>query len=243
MMRLYLYIFWLFYLLLCFALNTGAGTFRDDFENKDDFLADKRLRVGGVWGEDVGGYVWENGSIKGTAAVNLGFFQALITGDHSWTDYTVECKVMPLQILEGSIRSWIGLVLRRPCIDCDPGYYFILNGNSMAAIDSQNGILDSFPFDFKMDTWYFLKGVANGKHLEFYINDELVVELKSDINSKGKVGVIVFNSIALFDDFIMTGPEVIDGGHWNPEAHPDPKFVESIGKLAMNWGKIKRYSQ
>jgi len=46
--------------------------------------------------------------------------------------------------------------------------------------------------------------------------------------------------MALFDDFIMTGPEVKDGGHWNSKVHPESKSVEPDNMLAVKLGEIRR---
>jgi len=35
----------------------------------------------------------------------------------------------------------------------------------------------------------------------------------------------------------MTGPELKDGGHWNPKAHFTP--VDLQGMLAVTWAKVK----
>ena len=43
---------------------------------------------------------------------------------------------------------------------------------------------------------------------------------------------------ALFDDFVMTGPEVKDGGHWDPKAHRQIA-VDAKDKLSVTWGYIK----
>ena len=53
------------------------------------------------------------------------------------------------------------------------------------------------------------------------------------VNSRSNCGGAVE---ALYDDFVMTGPEVKDGGHWNPKAHG--QAVEPQRKLAATWGNI-----
>jgi hypothetical protein len=138
----------------------------------------------------------------------------------------------------------MGLVLRRPCIDCRPGYFFFL-GNNMVAIIPQGGIipLKSAPFQTKKDVWYALKAVAQSESLEFYVDNKLVIEAKDDVFPAGKAGFVVQTIAgkqveALFDDFIMTGPEVEDGGHWDPKAH-DQIVVDAKDKLSVTWGNIK----
>jgi hypothetical protein len=101
----------------------------------------------------------------------------------------------------------------------------------------------SVPFQTKLNTWYALKAVAKGKQLEFYIDGKLVAEGKNNEFPAGKAGFVVQTMgvqpvEALYDDFVMTGPEVKDGGHWNPKAHG--QAVELQSKLATTWGEIKR---
>ena len=64
--------------------------------------------------------------------------------------------------------------------------------------------------------------------------DELMAKAKDSTRLSGKAGFIIDDGVALFDDFVMTGPEVKDGGHWNPKAHAQP--VEPKDKLA-EWCK------
>lgn len=224
-------------ILLVFGLVFPAisGTFRDDFENEKDFLGDKKLREGGIWGEDITFYTWEKGSIKGSDPQGLGLL--LIAGDYDYRDYTVECKVKPLKI-----GILIGLALRRPCIDCPTAYLFGFWTGNLAAIFNNFGgaILDSSPFEIKEGTWYLLKAVAKGEQLEFYVNNKLMAKAKDNIHPTGKAGFVVWNdSEALFDDFIMTGLEVKSGGHWNPKAH-EQKSAEPQNKLTTVWSHIKR---
>jgi hypothetical protein len=227
---------------LVFTPYIIAGTFRDDFENENDFLKDKQLREGGVWGEDVDFFTWENGAIKG---LNRGAgwpSLLLITGDYGWKDYTVECRAKAIII---DNEAFMGLVLRRPCIDCDPYYAFSLAADKafIHPADNKWDPLMSVPFQTKLNTWYALKAVAKGEQLEFYIDGKLVAEGKNNEFAAGKAGFQV-SSIGgavetLYDDFVMTGPEVKDGGHWNPKVHSQ-QSVEPQSKLATTWGNIKR---
>jgi len=211
-----------------------AGTFRDDFENEQDFLKDKQLREGGVWGEDISRFVWEDGTIKGTPSGQT--FWLLITGNYGWEDYTVECKVKPLEEL-----GEMGLVVRRTCIDCNPCYTMALDfsPSQMAIAKDFGSILSEAPFSPEVDRWYSLKAVAEGKHLDFYLDGELVVEAEDAVYPKGKAGIYIHQTTALFDDFVMTGTEVEDGGHWDPAKHPEEKAVKPKGNLVTTWGILK----
>ncbi len=211
-------------LCLVSAAPAFAGTFRDDFENEQDFVKDKQM---GVWGEDVGQYTWEEGAIKGTPK-DQEFSWLLITGDYGWEDYIVECKIKLL----GNQGS-AGVVARRPCINCNPGYAFDLDPSAdQVAIYQEANVLGSSPFTPEVDRWYSLKAVVEGMHLKFYVDGELLVEAEDTTHPEGKGGFYVSKITALFDDFVMTGPEVEDGGHW--------EAVMPSGKLAATWGTLKQ---
>ena len=226
-----------------------AGTFRDDFENEKDFLSDNKFREGGVWGEDIKFYKWEKGTIRGIPKPAMMVF--LITGDYGWKDYIVECKAKLIKD-----DCVVGLVLRHSCIDCNLGYAFCLEGNFFGG--NQASIvplwiplwtpLRSVGFTASKDVWYTLKAVAQGERFEFYIDNKLFVEAEDFKDSPcpaGKAGFLfsgfglVEEGEALFDDFVMTGPEVKDGGHWDPKAHLQSKSVSLFDKLATSWGDIK----
>ena len=62
------------------------------------------------------------------------------------------------------------------------------------------------------------------------------------INLFRLVGLFLFtirNIHVHFDDFIISGDDVEDGGSWDPAKHPGEKAVEPKSKLATAWGKIK----
>ncbi len=224
-------------LMLGLVVAADAGTWRDDFEEEQDFLNDKRQREGGVWGEDIHAYTWEDRAIKGTNQGN-NFFLSLITGDYAWSDYTVECRVKVLKIEMNAGFIWIGLMLRRPCIDCNPAYYFIFTSQSQVSVQRQGGVLGTEPFDLELERWYQFRATVEDEWIAFYIDDELILDAKDATHRAGKAGVLVWHGVALFDDFVMSGPEVTDGGHWNPQVHPD-LGVKPTGKLTTTWAHLK----
>jgi len=96
------------------------------------------------------------------------------------------------------------------------------------------------PFALSNDIWYEIEIVAKGNHLEAYIDGEPVVKVEDDTISSGKVDFVVGITHAHFDDLIISGDDVEDGGSWGPAKHPEEKAVEPKGKLAATWGEIKR---
>jgi hypothetical protein len=120
-------------------------------------------------------------------------------GDYGWKDYTVECKTKLITDI-GSMGY--GIVLRRPCFDCTPCFVFALDTKFNRAFIGTPSlrIIGSVPFQPRKDVWYTLKAVAQGEQLEFYVDNNLVIETKDNAFPAGKTGFEVIN----FDGFSMT---------------------------------------
>jgi hypothetical protein len=90
------------------------------------------------------------------------------------------------------------------------------------------------PFALSKDIWYELKIIVKGDNFEFYIDGEPAGEFKDNSIPSGKVGLVVKNAHVHFDDLIISGDDVKDGGSWDPAKHPEEKekAVTSKSKLA-----------
>ena len=205
-------------ILFLLVVSTWAGTYQDDFEVEQNFLDDKQ---NGVWKLDVNSFTWEDGAIRG-----IGNFNLLMFGLVDWTNYTLEVKVKPLTNSRGAmgIRHNNG-----------PHYVYWLDEsvNKAGITKSDFTLLIEESVNVEPDTWYSLKGVAEDDNLEFYVNGELIMEVKDTSYSKGRAGICVVSGTVFFDDFILTGPDVPDGGHGTVA-------VEPKAKLATTWAKIKQ---
>jgi hypothetical protein len=89
------------------------------------------------------------------------------------------------------------------------------------------------------DIWYQLKVIAKGDNFKLYIDEKTVGEFTDNSIPSGEVGLPVSNTHVHFDDIIITGDDVEDGGSWDPAKHPEEKAVEPKSKLATAWAKIK----
>ena len=85
------------------------------------------------------------------------------------------------------------------------------------------------------DHWYTLKAIAQGSSTEFYLDDEFVGKFGYAALRSGSVGLVVSNALAHFDDFVVTGPDIPDGGPNGVSFSVEPK-----DKLATRWGSIKQ---
>jgi hypothetical protein len=217
------------------AMPVLAGTWRDDFENEQDYINDLQ---NGIWIEEFNNreietIKWENGAIKVDMTPNGG---GLSTGDSTGKDYTVECKVKQLK----SNYDGSGILLRHT-VNNLPAYFFGIKDRQ----PKEAGIylnflspLNTFPFDYELDKWYSLKATIKGNQLEFYIDGKLMAKAEHDDHLAGWVGFGSFGT-AIFDDFVTTGPDVKDGGHWNSKAHTPLTAIKTQNKLVATWGKIK----
>ena len=154
-----------------------------------------------------------------------------------WEDYSVVCKAKLVEKLgEGSC---FGIFFRAsPFGEAQSDYLVYVDFDTRKVIfgeTSQNNprkILEvPLPFDISKDTWYKLEVIAEGEHFEFYINDELIGSFDDDSYPSGGIQLGVTNTHVHFDDVVITGPEIPDGG---------PGFaVTPQSKLATMWGEIK----
>ncbi|MBC8233223.1 hypothetical protein H8E77_27055 [bacterium] len=210
--------------LMLLVASAWAGTFRDNFTNEKDFLEDM---ANGVW-LGGGSYTWENGALRSRLPGDLS--NLLITGDVDWEDYAVECRAKITRL-----PGVVGLVLRAPG---PVGKCYIFGLEESAAFLWADYIpVAEEPFERKRNTWYTLKAVAEGNRLKFYVDGRLMIQKEDNTHPKGCVAIILMPygkpTEALFDDFMMTGSQVPNGGH--------PAFaVEPQNKLATTWATVKK---
>ena len=210
-----------------FASSVYAGTWRDDFEdgNLDD------------WEGPDGCWKVENGECSGEYFnVPIGSNEIWI-GDTKWKDYTIRCRMKFL-----ALSGFVGISFRITGLNEDR-YGFQINAvypcqacnNTVwgwKVFQGAGATLSEIPLPFNLskDIWYDLKIIVEGDSFKFYIDEKLVNEFVDKSISSGKVGFYVGNEHAHFDDLIVSGGNVNDGGNWD---------VEPKGKLATAWGKIK----
>jgi len=207
-----------------------AGTWGDDFE-KDFFVGWDGLD--NCWAVEKGecsGEYWN-------APKDMAEF--IWTGNIGWKDYTVMCKMKFAETPSG----FAGISFR----DTNVGrYMFFINADADTA-DGWKELPQSvtslseipLPFNLSKDVWYELKVIVKGDNFEFYIGGKPAGEFTDNSFPSGRVGLCVRNTHAHFDDLIISGDDVEDGGSWDPAKHPVEKAVESKGKLAKVWGEIK----
>jgi hypothetical protein len=213
------------------AVPSLAGTWRDDFEDGN---------LDGWEGLPDPCWTVEDGECSGEFFADP-TFTAIRIGDAGWKDYTVKCKMKFVGIDKKPPRTGAGISFRNSGMDW-ARYGFLINPNSDTAVGWEVVTVHSeipLPFTLSKDTWYELKIIVEGEHFEFYIDGKPAGEFEDNSRPSGKVGLFVRNVHAHFDDLIISGDDVEDGGSWDAAKHPEEKAVEPKGKLATSWGKLK----
>lgn len=153
-----------------------------------------------------------------------------VIGDMTWTDCTITCKAT---LLEGSADN-IGFVWRLEAnnlfyvvsirMDQRVGYCGNVNGAWMNGGSPINPV----PFETEVGREYELRLTVEGNRFQFFIDDEDMGEWEDDQFETGMIGLRVWSAIMAIDDFEVNGPGI------------PATAVDSQGKLASAWGKIKQ---
>jgi hypothetical protein len=206
-----------------------AGTWIDDFEDGN---------LHGWKGVDVN-WVVEHGECSGQWANALaGWAECIecgIENSASLRDYGIVCRAKLVEKLAG-VSPHFGIRFRMGPGDGRGDYEAYID------LEEEEGVFCiapfqkmsevRLPFDIVEETWYKLEVIAEGDHFEFFIDDEQIGSFDNASRPSGSVGLEVANAHVHFDDVVITGPEIPDGG---------PGFaVASQSKLATMWGSVKR---
>ncbi|MXV84053.1 hypothetical protein F4X88_08235 [Candidatus Poribacteria bacterium] len=206
-----------------------AGTWRDDFEDKDTrewkiFNIDRQVEKWWV----------SNGEAVGEIFLP-GFMSLWITGELTWKNYSFSCRAKLVE--DKNEPPSIGLTLHDRGEE-DTRYLFFIDyvfGNARivkALPDDWSSVI--FAFDAQIDTWYELTAaVHEDGTLEFKVNDEVFSIIDDDPLKGGQAGLVIADGQAHFDDVEITGPNIKNGGPGR--ARP----VNPKTKLATTWGQLK----
>ena len=246
-------------LMMCFALNMVssfpalAGTWSDGFERKE---------VDEGWENGCDRHPtlkMDNGKLSMEIHHHLiGYLRVI--GSNEWKNYTVRVKVKIMEIFgpfvdgglmiyESGFSNWV-----RPHYY----YFFIADNWELKEAQKVGGVPQPgtppegegalvFPFINncrkckakvfrpKLDHWYTLTAIAGRGYAEFYVDDELVGRFDYGELKSGSVGLVVSNALVYFDDFVVTGEDIPDGGPGGVSFLVEPK-----NKLVTRWGTIKQ---
>ena len=235
----------LIFVILTFVLSSLAiaGTWIDDFNDGD--LAGWRMLVC-FWRDrivvlDEGNWFFENGAIVG-GDDNQGKRYDLYTGDMSWTDYIVEVSVKLSKRLEDCpdyTGVWLGAREQEGEGKIGLNLYAVGIWRVSTALRGGFKYINGFDFNDQVlalsseaDRWYRLKINVEKDLITGFVDDIKVYELRDGTFTSGAVSIAVSGMKAIFDDLIVTGPNIPDGGPGH-SVNPSRSSVTT-------WANIKR---
>lgn len=209
---------------LMISLPAQAGTFRDDFEDGNLDGWGEILNLGGGISE----WKVEDGVLTCRRPSDPSTF--LLFGEKEWKNYSIEFDAKMVQKL--SNYHAIGMDLRLQ--NTANGIWCAIRGganNAHIQVWSNNKSVNQRikPFEFELNRWYHLKGIANDDNFEFYVDGELMVSLSDSHFPTGYVDLDANGCLAHFDNVVITGDDVPD----------NTAAVSPSGKLATTWGQLR----
>jgi len=217
----------------------GAGTWRDDFS--------RGLRDWEVFNLDKAVETWDAKNEQAIGEIfSPNFYSLLIlnpsTSDaRKWSNYTVKCRVQSLKIKarDGEPRMGISLYDQ----EFEGNRYLCLFAFDTGEIHIVRVTADFWqiiPLAYPVEegTWYDLTATirtdANEESLTFTVNNDFQITIKAtDPLKAGKVGLVVADARAAFDDVEVEGANIPNGGFGKPRA------VEARNALATRWATLK----
>jgi hypothetical protein len=244
------------------VISAWAGTWRDDFNDGDfdGWRMYKHLWRNDIVIPNAGNWrVKEGVVIGGDDNENISYVLAMQAP--SWTDYTAEVSVKLSKSLR-DCKEWSGVYLgvraqEKCCISYDLGVQYF-GGDGLKQIQVKGGKMVKTPvevagglifhakavqvgthifpktlFKTEPDRWYQLKVVVEGDNIQCFVDDQQVAEFQGqNLYRSGGVGFAVNGLVAMFDDFVVRGPDIPDGGPGSRAAHPQDK-------LTTTWAELK----
>jgi hypothetical protein len=130
---------------------------------------------------------------------------------------------LPLTLSNVVVSCWVKVVRPNTHVctkgalllrhDGTSGYIFALHQatQTVEVFRSFNGeMLFYQPAEIRLGQWYHLRAELNGPVMQFWVDGALIGTLNDDESASGKFGVAVQDADSvLFDDFTVTGPEVV----------------------------------
>jgi hypothetical protein len=216
-----------------------AGTWKDDFNdgNFAGWQTNTNRWAQNLVTPNAGNWRVEEGTVVGGEA-DSGITHNLYTGDTSWKNYTAEVSVKlskPMRLTAGSSGVWLGVRHQEDGIsDYALGLHFHQGREVALVLLYINGNISERPdvaFPTKADTWYRLKVTVGGNQIQSFVDDKEIDAFWHDALPSGRVSLGANGVEAMFDNFVITGPDIPDGG--------PGLAVNSRLKLTTTWGEVK----
>jgi hypothetical protein len=235
--------------MLLSGIGASAGTWSDGFQTEaslDSWVLARR------WGKTI--MEVRDGGLHFEAHARI-ISDYQVIGSDDWEDYTVSVRVKLLEIIDdfavGGLfirgkeagvvdkndNSWYAFFLADRWIEVQfPGVPLGGRGMFVSPRVEGQGELEGLALEFepRLNRWYHVTAIADGDHTEFYLDDKLVGEFDHKELNFGAVGLLVANASVQFDDFVVTGRQIRDGGPGGAKLSVSPK-----GSLVASWAALK----
>jgi len=231
------YLFPVFLSILLVSISAWAGTWRDDFNDGD---LDGWKMYKGIWEgkliPDEGNWRVEDGVVIGGEEVPDTWHALNVSEGWSWSDYTAEVSVKfpkPLPIF-ATVELYIspeegkssGLEIANSGAIFARGYTYIHHPAKYNPIVGKR-------LNVEANKWYRLKiEVDEEGNIQCFVDDQPVIQFRGF--QKGTPGFSAYQCVAMFDDFVVTGPGI-------PDREPGVTTVRPKGKLATTWARVKMF--
>ncbi len=220
--------------MLLIAMPVFAGTWHDDFEDGN-----------------FDGWTSTQGNLPVTEKGELVFAQGdachFATGKEEWSDYTVQADVMIAKNI-GCAYPQAGISARSKYPQSTNWYEFLfvwipqtvlmVNHVSAGFVDNPKTMP---PFNVEMGRWYHFKMVLERENVKTYLDDNIILEFNDSSEMSGRIELISWGLETHFDNIIITGANIPDGGSWDKTKHLQDKLnVDTKGKITTTWGEVRR---
>ncbi len=228
-------------ILLFITMQLYAGTWKDDFNDGDlnGWITSKTIWQGpiiadaGVWRVEDGMVIVGDGA--GNVTHSIG-----VSDGWSWSDYTVEVSVK----VSNPLQNWqiVGLFIS-PEFGVTSGLNIrdilgdvFAEGFTYTHAFALMNHISPKPFKMEPNVWYRMKIKVEDKVddkigiIQCFIDDKPIVQFEG--YRKGSPGVLVHQTIAMFDDFVVTGPDI-------PDRVIGSKAIHPLHSLMTTWARIK----
>ncbi|MDE0022520.1 MAG: hypothetical protein OXT69_14215 [Candidatus Poribacteria bacterium] len=224
--------------------TASAGAWYDDFERGGlaDWIIYDFNRGAGSWDEKGGFVVGEINRAGSNSLLQLKPRRPAGVNTDDWSNYTVKVKMRLESKPRNNQNTSFGLALYdRHDLN---RYHYILFEYQQAEIITYIRIGNSagrntVPFNVEQGVWYDLTAsietFEDTERVTFQVNDHRLMgtHWNGQVNSGG-VALVVSDGRVSFDDFVVEGDSIPDGGNGLPRS------VSPAGLSTQLWAEIKR---
>lgn len=156
----------------------------------------------------------------------------ILTGRSTWHDYEVKCKLKFVKSNKQEIdSSQAGISIHDREAE-ESRYLFVVSPIGLFVFKETSGLWGGLrmpSLGVQTGVWYNISASINGGYLVFIVNDIKYDVTDGDPIKAGKIGLVVSNAIARFDDVSIKGDNITS----------NYLTVGEKDKLPVVWSKLK----